>query len=117
MRRRVIPNLSSLSTKADPDAIAKTVDQYRAGKWRRRVIRPLVMTLIVMALMLGIIVLIVTINLDTRWYNLLPFLFLVALESVYTTLWLRRPDQLPLNRSAYRAAEFLFFVILARMVI
>ena len=116
MRRRVIPNLSSLSTKADPDAIAKTVDQYRAGKWRRRVIRPLVMTLIVMALMLGIIVLIVTINLDTRWYNLLPFLFLVALESVYTTLWLRRPDQLPLNRSAYRAAEFLFFVILARMV-
>lgn len=117
MRRRAIPpNLTSLSTKADPEAMAKTIDQYRAGKWRRRVIRPLVMTLIVMALILGIIVLIVTINLDTRWYNLLPFLFLVALESIYTTLWLRRPDQLPLNRSAYRAAEFLFFVILARLV-
>ncbi len=115
-RRAIPPNLSSLSSKADPEAIAKTTDLYRAGKWRRRVIRPLIMTLIVMALVLGMIELIVTVSRDTRWYNLLPFFFLVTLESIYTTLWLRHPNRLVLNRTAYRAAEFLFLFILARIV-
>ncbi len=117
MRKRLIAhNLAGFSTPVDPEAIARTTQQYQAGKWRRNVIRPLLMTALVLAMMIGILTVIETISLDIRWMNLLPFFLIVIFEAIATTLWMRHPDRLILDRNMYRAAELFLLFVFARLI-
>ena len=89
--------------------------RYRAGPFMRKVLRPLTLAILVLSLLIGIISLIKSITLDQRWAELVPLLFLVILEAIYTTKWLRHPDRLRLDRTAYRGAELLLIFIVVRL--
>jgi hypothetical protein len=87
-----------------------------AGPFMRYVIRPLSLSIIVMALLLGMLSVITVVTLDNRWWLLAILLFIVVLEAVYTTNWLRHPDRMPLDRSAYRWAELLIIFVVVRLI-
>lgn len=109
-------NLAKMAGKADQDTLQELRQAYRAGRWMRYVVRPLLMAVLVVALMVGMITLIKTVTLDDRWSRLVPLFLLIALEAIYTTSWIKHPDRLRLDRSAYRAAELILLVIVVRLV-
>ncbi len=111
------PKMVRAAGPIDQDALQSVRKRYRAGSFTRYVTRPLSLALLVSTLMLGLINLIGEVMLDESWFSIAYFLFIVVLEAIYTTNWLRHPDRLPLNRSAYRAAEFFIILIILRLVI
>ena len=52
---------------------------------------------------------------DQPWLLIVWLGLATAIETISTTLWLRHRDQLSLNKSAYRAAEFMVLAILTRL--
>ena len=95
--------------------LAALKKQFRAGPFTRYFVRPFLMALLILALLTGMVSIIQSITLDGRWTADLFLFFLVALEAIYTTIWLKHPDRLPLNRTVYRAAEFFLILIIVRI--
>lgn len=79
-------------------------------------LRALLIALLVSALLTGFIAVVRAVAPRPSWLFLFPVVFLVALESVYTTHWLRHPDRRQLNRSSYRLAEFLVVALSLRLL-
>lgn len=96
----------------DEERLATTRKAFRSGPFRRYLTRPLLMATLVLALITSLIYLIQAISLDPRWSWLLLLYFFVALEAIYTTIWLKHPDRLVLDRTAYRAAEFFLILLI-----
>lgn len=109
-------NLARMAGNVDEQTIEKLRDSYRASSWVRYVVRPLLMTSLVVALMVAMIAVIRTVSLDDRWALLIPLFFIIALEAIYTTNWIKHPDRLRLDRSTYRAAEIFLWVIIVRLI-
>lgn len=116
MTRLHSSNLARTAASIDEESLLMLRRRYRATQWVRYVIRPLSLAILVLSLMVGIIALIRAVTLDERWSALTIFLLLVALEAIYTTNWLKHPDRLRLDHTAYRAAELLLIVLFARIV-
>ena len=108
-------NLAKIAGQIDEDRFQELRDSYRAGRWTRYVVHPLLMALLVLALMVGMITVIRMVTLDERWSMLSVLFFFIALEAIYTTNWINHPDRLRLDRSTYRAAELLLIVIVVRL--
>ncbi len=89
---------------------------YQPNRWTRRVIRPLLIATMVTSLVMSLVVLVNANSSSGRWLTLLPFIFGVALEATYTTQWLRHPDRLKVNQTAYRTAEVIMITFLTRIV-
>lgn len=116
MTRLRSSNLTPAFQRVDEAAVAETISRYRTGLLMRRVLRPLLMTILVTSLVTGLVTVVRLIAEDNRWNLLLPLLFFVALEAIYTTLWLKHPDRLGLSQASYRAAELFIIFILMRIV-
>ena len=109
-------NLAKMSERVNEETLQELRDSYRAGRWARYVVHPLLMATLVLALLVAMLTIIRLVTLDDRWVMLTPLFFFIALEAIYTTNWIRHPARLRLDRSTYRAAELLLIVIVVRLV-
>ena len=106
-----------------PDAISAdpslSIDDPRlafiTNKWSRRVVQPILISLLLTALIAAFLVLTELITERTGWLPLSLFILFATLEGCYTTLWLQQPERRLLNHTAYRAAEILLLAILLRL--
>jgi hypothetical protein len=103
-------------TPAEEAAAAAHAAHYRADRWTQYAIRPLLIALLVGALLSGLLLVVEIASGDGSWQALLPLLFLVALEAIYTTLWLQHPDRMILDKPVYRLAELVFILVVLRVV-
>lgn len=83
---------------------------------RSRFAAPLMIATLVTALLLGPIVLVRLLAPQPAWRFLPPVVFLIALESVYTTRWLQHPDRRQLSGPLYRLAEIIVIATLLRLL-
>lgn len=109
-------NLARTAVAIDEEALQAVRKRFRASQFMRFVFRPLSLSVLVLALLVGMLALISGVTLDQRWSTLTIFLFFVVLEAIYTTNWLRHPERLQIDRTAYRGAELLIILIAVRLV-
>jgi len=83
---------------------------------RSRIAAPLMVATLVTALLLGPTVLLRVLAPRPEWRFLPPVVFLIALESVYTTRWLQHPDRRQLNGPLYRLAEITVIATVLRLL-
>ena len=91
-------------------------EQRLAVTGRSRFAAPLMIATLVTALLLGAVVLVRLLEPEPLWRFLPPVIFLVALESVYTTRWLQHPDRRQLNGPLYRLAEITVIATVLRLL-
>jgi hypothetical protein len=89
---------------------------YVTNRWSRTVAQPILITVMFTAFIAGPLTVLQQIMPAAPWQAFTPIFFFLILETVYTTLWLKRPTQRGLNNLAYRAAELLIFVVLTRLL-
>jgi hypothetical protein len=89
---------------------------YRDSVLYRDLLQPLLIALLVAALLAGPIIFLQLFYTDGHWFLLKLAVFLIALEGVYTTRWLARPEQRQVSRLAYRAAEFAVMALALRLL-
>ena len=116
MSRLIRSNLAKTAVSIDEETLGAVRKRFRANQFMRYVIRPLFLSILVLVLLAGILDVITRITLDDRWSLLMILLFIVTLETIYTTNWLRHPDRLRLDRTAYRGAELLLILIIVLLV-
>lgn len=80
------------------------------------VLQPLLIAVLVTALVTGPIVVIRLAAPNPAWRFLTVAVFLVALESIYTSRWLAHPDRRQLNRTTYRLAELVVIAAALRLL-
>ncbi len=89
---------------------------YITNRWSRTIAQPILITVMFTAFIAGPLAVLQQIMPTTPWRAFTPVFFFLILETVYTTLWLKRPTQRSLNNLAYRAAELLVFIVLVRLL-
>ena len=87
---------------------------FRVDPWTRKLIRPLMISLLAVSFAVALRVIARTLSPETAWMALIPLCFLVALEGTYTSAWLNNPDSNGVDRLSYRAAEVLLILVIAR---
>lgn len=100
--RRPAPGGSRLTFQTDP--------------WTRRLIRPLLITLVATAVGINLLVIAHIISPEQAWLSVAWLCFIAALEGAYTASWLNNPDSQGVDRGLYRAAEVLLLLVLSRIV-
>lgn len=117
MSRRRKPTV--IPSKTPPPAPVLALDDPRlafiTNKWSRTIIQPLLIGVLITALFSAVLVLTEIITRSDSWVPYATFIFFVALEGCYTTLWLQQPERRLLNHTAYRAAELLLLTLLLRL--
>lgn len=88
---------------------------FRTDPWTRRLIRPLLIVVLATSMAVALLALVRVLSPDRAWMALVPLCFLAALEGTYTAAWLNNPDSHGVDRAAYRAAEVLLLLALARI--
>jgi predicted membrane channel-forming protein YqfA (hemolysin III family) len=83
--------------------------------WRRRLLQPLIISLMITSMGVGAISVLNVSAPGWPWLTLGLVLFLVNLEAIYTTIWLRQPERLSLSHGRYRAAELIVIILLLRL--
>ncbi len=89
---------------------------YVTNAWSRTVAQPFLIAAMTSALAAGPLVVLQVAAPVVSWQAFIPFIFFVALEGVYTAVWLARPNQRVLNKTAYRVAEFVVIAIIVRLL-
>ncbi len=92
-----------------------TTNTYATPTQTRHLTQPLFIALLVTALCAAPLTLIDITIPWLPWMLLLGLIFLVALESVYTTFWLAHPDRRLLARTNYRLAELGVLLVITRL--
>ena len=104
---------------APPPAPVLPLDDPRlafiTNKWSRTIVQPLLISILITALFSAVLVLTEIITRSDSWVPYTTFIFFVALEGCYTTLWLQQPERRLLNHTSYRAAELLLLTLLLRL--
>lgn len=88
---------------------------YITHVWTRRVTQPVTIAVLVTAVFITVISVIRLIVPFLPWSSLIPLLFGVALEGVYTSFWIEHPDRRVLDRTTYRLAEFGVVLVITRL--
>ena len=88
---------------------------FRIDPWTRKLIRPMMITLLAISVAVGLLVIVRILSPDRTWMAVMPLCFLAALEGTYTTVWLNNPDSHGVDRAIYRVTEILFIVVLSRI--
>ena len=85
--------------------------------WNRSLFRPLLIATLVTALMAGPVAIGQAVAPQWQAGYLLPLLFLVALEAVYTTTWLVHPDHRQRRTIGFRLAELVVWLVIVRLLL
>ncbi|GAB4267519.1 MAG: hypothetical protein Kow0080_09740 [Candidatus Promineifilaceae bacterium] len=99
-----------------PHDVQAKAAAYISGNWSRRIAQPVLIALFVTAQMSGVLVVVRQLLPQSPWLILSPIIFIISLLSVYTTIWLSLPQQRPLNKFAYRGAEFVLILLIMRLL-
>ncbi|MCP5094263.1 MAG: DUF4129 domain-containing protein [Chloroflexi bacterium] len=103
---------TALPTQVEDNEVAL---RYVTNRWSRRVVQPILIALFVSSLLAGVVIILSNFMAAREWVYL-PFLgFVVALESVYTVLWLEHPNQRITDNVAYHAAEIVVIFLVTRL--
>lgn len=81
-----------------------------------RLVQPLLIAALVTAFLTGLTSIIRQSDPTGRWQPLSWFIFVVALQSALTTLWLYHPDRRQVGRVPYRVAEIIVLILAARLL-
>lgn len=105
---------------ATADGAISNVQQERAlpyvtNERSRRIIQPLLISGMVTAFFTAVIVVVQLFIEDVPLLRIVPLLWLLTLEGMYTMQWLYLPDQRKLDRIAYRAAELMLIFLTVRL--
>ncbi|MCL4263058.1 MAG: DUF4129 domain-containing protein [Anaerolineae bacterium] len=103
--------------KPPPPAISVESEEYAylTNKWSRTAVQPLLIAIVTTAFFTVLATVLDVLLQISLFRALTPLFFLISLEGIYTTFWLNHPDRRQLNHLAYRAAEFLVFVLILRL--
>lgn len=88
---------------------------FRLDPWTRRLIRPLLISLLATAVAIALLVIVRSLSPQMEWMLLVPLCFFVALEGAYTTAWLKNPDSYGVDRLVYRLTEIFLIIVIARL--
>jgi hypothetical protein len=88
---------------------------FRADPLSRRVVRPLLIAALATSVSVALLVIVRIVSPASNWLIVAPLCFLVAIEGTYTAAWLNNPDSHGVDRLAYRAAEVLLIIVVARV--
>lgn len=102
--------------KEEAEARAVREKERLAVTGRSRIAAPLMIATLMTALLMGPIVLLRLLAPRPAWRFLPPVVFLIVLESVYTTRWLRHPNRRQLNGPLYRLAEITVIATVLRLL-
>jgi hypothetical protein len=89
--------------------------EFRSDERIRRFVRPFLIALLATSVAIAMLVIVEVIYPESRWQLIALLAFFSALEGSYTVAWLENPASRPIDRSAYRVAEVLVLVVLARI--
>lgn len=103
-----------IPTETPLDADAR---QFITNKWSRTFIQPLLIALMITAFFTCVFVVVNNLVPSAAWALLIPLLFFVTLESIFTTMWLSHPDRRTINHTYYRISEFLVVALITRIYI
>lgn len=92
------------------------IESYMDGPLYRDLLLPALIGVMVTTLLAGPIYLISMLSPGVAGFYLLLAVFVTSLEAVYTTRWFYQPDQRLLNKFAYRLAEIILLLVLARLL-
>ncbi|MBP6015890.1 MAG: DUF4129 domain-containing protein [Candidatus Promineofilum sp.] len=88
---------------------------FRMDPWTRRLIRPLLITLLSTSVAIALLVIVRILSPELSWMEVVPLCFVAALEGAYTTAWLNNPDSHGVDRLTYRVAEVFLLLVIARV--
>ncbi|MEZ4539190.1 MAG: DUF4129 domain-containing protein [Chloroflexota bacterium] len=88
---------------------------FRVDPWTRKLIRPLLITLLAISVAMALLVIVRILSPDRGWMAVVPLCFVAALEGAYTTAWLNNPDSHGVDRLTYRVAEVFLLLVVARL--
>ncbi len=89
---------------------------FVTNTWSRTAVQPFLIAAMTASMAAGPLVVMQTVTPDMPWRAFIFVSFLIALESGYTAVWLSRPNQRGLNKTAYRAAEFIVIALIVRLL-
>lgn len=92
-----------------------TEHNYVTNNWSRTISQPLLIGLMTTALFAAIVSIINNLSPNDFWYWLVPLIFFVTLEAIYTTIWLSQPQHRILDPTAYRLSELFVLLLLTRL--
>lgn len=99
---------------ATTDAQREKALPYVTNTWSIRVIQPILISGLIVSLFTAVLVFIKFVVPDEPLLRILPLIFFIVLEGIYTMYWLHKPNQRVLNRAGYRGAELLFIFLVTR---
>ena len=85
--------------------------------WNRSLLRPLLISIMVTALVAGPLAIGQILAPQWKWGYALALIFLVALEAVYTTTWLAHPNRRQQRSWGFRAAELVTWLVILRLLL
>lgn len=88
---------------------------YVTNRWSRRVVQPLLISGMVTAFFAALLVLVQLFVPAQPVLRLIPLVWFVTIEGIYTLQWLHQPDQRTLDRLAYRGAELMLIFLIVRL--
>lgn len=83
--------------------------------WRRRLLQPIVIALLVTSMGIGAVSVLNVSAPGRPWLSLGSLFLLINLEAIYTTIWLRQPARRSLSHWRYRLAELIVIALLLRL--
>ncbi len=115
-RRRFIRNkgvIAAARLRRTPEAAERLA--FRADPLTRRLIRPVLIAFLATSVAIALLAIVRIASPEREWMLIVPLCLLAALEGAYTATWLNNPDSRAVDRGAYRAAELLLLVVVARV--
>ena len=88
---------------------------YVTNKWSQQVVQPILIALLTTGLLTAVAVLLVIFTANNNWLRLPLLSFFITLEGIFTTLWLKHPEQRKIERIVYRAAELMVILLMTRL--
>lgn len=88
---------------------------FMTAPWTRYITQPLFIAILITCLATSVLVAISNFNDELSWRALILLAFIISLETIYTTFWLRDPDRRLMSNIAYRAAELVVILLITRV--
>lgn len=87
---------------------------YVTNRWSQHVVQPLLNSILITAFLTAVVFIMQFILVDQPLVRIIPFLFFITVEGIYTHRWLYKPAQRMLDKWAYRGAELLLIYLMTR---
>ena len=109
-----IPRLRRKKKDNQPE-LSKDEYNFITNKWSRTIIQPLLIAILTTSFFTAFLGVVTLFSPNPEWYRLVPLIFFVVLESVYTHHWLSHPERRTLNHSYYQISEIAIILLATRI--